>query len=135
VACSYFIREVETIFTVGQECPLMEVPGPNSKKANIFGRDFLQVWQRNFSQFKTYTIICMQQFSNDINLTLILYQLMVYVRYMSFGNSGKVKMCRAASRWKTSRQHFPRSRRAASASGLNCAPTSSAQARTRTGGF
>ncbi|XP_033109712.1 transcription initiation factor TFIID subunit 1-like [Anneissia japonica] len=30
----YFIRNLNTIFTVWQECPLMEVPGPNSKKAN-----------------------------------------------------------------------------------------------------
>ena len=31
------------IYSVGQLCPLMEVPGPNSKKANNFVRDFLQV--------------------------------------------------------------------------------------------
>ena len=41
---NYFIREVNTIFTVGQELPLFEVPGPNSKKANNFIRDFLQVF-------------------------------------------------------------------------------------------
>ena len=40
---SYYIRDVRTIFTVGQECPKFEVPGPNSKKANIHARDFLQV--------------------------------------------------------------------------------------------
>ncbi|XP_054711819.1 transcription initiation factor TFIID subunit 1-like [Uloborus diversus] len=40
----YFIREVETIFLVGQLLPLFEVPGPNSKKANNFIRDFLQVF-------------------------------------------------------------------------------------------
>lgn len=40
----YSIREVETIFTVGQELPIIEVPGPNSKKANNFIRDFLQVY-------------------------------------------------------------------------------------------
>ncbi|XP_055929152.1 transcription initiation factor TFIID subunit 1-like [Argiope bruennichi] len=40
----YYIREVETIFTVGQQLPLFEVPGPNSKKANNFIRDFLQVF-------------------------------------------------------------------------------------------
>ena len=34
---------MKTIFTVGQECPKFEVPGPNSKKANIHARDFLQV--------------------------------------------------------------------------------------------
>lgn len=41
--CSYYIREVATIFTVGQLATLMEVPGPNSKRANNFIRDFLQV--------------------------------------------------------------------------------------------
>ncbi|XP_013414213.1 transcription initiation factor TFIID subunit 1 [Lingula anatina] len=40
----YFAREVYTIFSVGQECPLIEVPGPNSKRANNFIRDFLQVF-------------------------------------------------------------------------------------------
>ncbi|KAH9513821.1 Transcription initiation factor TFIID subunit 1 [Bulinus truncatus] len=40
----YYIRGVETIYTVGQEGPLMEVPGPNSKRANNFVRDFLQVF-------------------------------------------------------------------------------------------
>jgi len=41
---NYFVREVNTIFTVGQQLPLFEVPGPNSKKANNFIRDFLQVF-------------------------------------------------------------------------------------------
>ncbi|XP_072532738.1 transcription initiation factor TFIID subunit 1 isoform X2 [Salminus brasiliensis] len=40
----YFIREVLDIFVVGQECPLSEVPGPNSKRANTHIRDFLQVF-------------------------------------------------------------------------------------------
>ena len=40
----YSIRISEGLFTVGQECPLYEVPGPNSKKANNFTRDFLQVF-------------------------------------------------------------------------------------------
>ena len=40
----YSVRENDGIFTVGQECPLYEVPGPNSKKANNFTRDFLQVF-------------------------------------------------------------------------------------------
>ncbi|XP_017030698.1 transcription initiation factor TFIID subunit 1 isoform X2 [Drosophila kikkawai] len=41
---NYWIRAVNAIFTVGQECPLYEVPGPNSKRANNFTRDFLQVF-------------------------------------------------------------------------------------------
>lgn len=40
----YFVREVDAIFVAGQECPLYEVPGPNSKRANNFVRDFLQVF-------------------------------------------------------------------------------------------
>ena len=40
----YSIREADAIFCAGQECPLFEVPGPNSKKANNFARDFLQVF-------------------------------------------------------------------------------------------
>jgi transcription initiation factor TFIID subunit 1 len=39
----FFIREVDALFVAGQECPLYEVPGPNSKRANNFVRDFLQV--------------------------------------------------------------------------------------------
>lgn len=40
----YFIREIDALFAAGQECPLYEVPGPNSKRANNFIRDFLQVF-------------------------------------------------------------------------------------------
>lgn len=39
----YYVRELVDIFVVGQECPLYEVPGPNSKRANTHIRDFLQV--------------------------------------------------------------------------------------------
>ena len=40
----YFIRCIKDIFVVGQECPLIEVPGPNSKRANLFIKDFLQAY-------------------------------------------------------------------------------------------
>ncbi|XP_070772950.1 transcription initiation factor TFIID subunit 1 [Enoplosus armatus] len=40
----YYIRELVDIIVVGQECPLYEVPGPNSKRANTHIRDFLQVF-------------------------------------------------------------------------------------------
>ncbi|CAF1124806.1 unnamed protein product [Didymodactylos carnosus] len=40
----YYIRHIQNIFVVGQECPLIEVPGPNSKRANNFTRDFLQAY-------------------------------------------------------------------------------------------
>ncbi|VDM58753.1 unnamed protein product [Angiostrongylus costaricensis] len=39
----WFIRPCPPIFLVGQECPLYEVPSPNSKRATIFVRDFLLV--------------------------------------------------------------------------------------------
>ncbi|VEL36033.1 unnamed protein product [Protopolystoma xenopodis] len=38
------IRRLHTAFCVGQEVPLMEVSGPNSKRANNFVRDFLQAY-------------------------------------------------------------------------------------------
>ncbi|KAL0893102.1 hypothetical protein ABMA27_014741 [Loxostege sticticalis] len=41
---AYYIREVDALYVAGQECPLYEVPGPNSKRANNFVRDFLQVY-------------------------------------------------------------------------------------------
>ncbi|KAL3284682.1 hypothetical protein HHI36_018831 [Cryptolaemus montrouzieri] len=41
---SYFIRVIDALYVAGQECPLYEVPGPNSKRANNFVRDFLQVF-------------------------------------------------------------------------------------------
>ncbi|XP_077961243.1 transcription initiation factor TFIID subunit 1 isoform X3 [Gasterosteus aculeatus] len=40
----YYIREIVDIVVVGQQCPLFEVPGPNSKRANTHIRDFLQVF-------------------------------------------------------------------------------------------
>ncbi|KAH1004133.1 transcription initiation factor TFIID subunit 1 isoform X2 [Dendroctonus ponderosae] len=40
----YYIREIDALYVAGQECPLYEVPGPNSKRANNFVRDFLQVF-------------------------------------------------------------------------------------------
>lgn len=39
----HYIREFDALFVAGQLGPLYEVPGPNSKRANNFVRDFLQV--------------------------------------------------------------------------------------------
>lgn len=39
-----WIRSVKNIFVVGQQCPLYEVPSPNSKRASTFVRDFLLVF-------------------------------------------------------------------------------------------
>ena len=51
----YWIREINALFVAGQECPLYEVPGPNSKRANNFVRDFLQVriYLKNNNKFKS----------------------------------------------------------------------------------
>lgn len=39
----YYIRTVDDVFVVGQLCPKIEVPAPNSKTVNQFQKDFLQV--------------------------------------------------------------------------------------------
>lgn len=38
-----YIRDAAHIFVVGQECPKVEVPAPNSKPATQFQRELLQV--------------------------------------------------------------------------------------------
>lgn len=38
-----FVRDVRTVFLVGQLCPKVEVPPPNSKSAMQFQKDFLLV--------------------------------------------------------------------------------------------
>ena len=40
----FSIREVSAFYVAGQQCPLYVVPGPHSKGANNFTRDFLQVF-------------------------------------------------------------------------------------------
>ncbi|CAH1981121.1 unnamed protein product [Acanthoscelides obtectus] len=51
----YYIREIDAVYVAGQQCPLYEVPGPNSKRANNFVRDFLQVFiYRLFWKSKDY---------------------------------------------------------------------------------
>lgn len=40
---SFSIREVDALFVAGQQCPLYEVPAPNSRCATNFTRDFLQL--------------------------------------------------------------------------------------------
>jgi transcription initiation factor TFIID subunit 1 len=41
---NFYVRTVEALFVVGQECPKMEVPAPNSKRANSYLRDRLLVY-------------------------------------------------------------------------------------------
>lgn len=38
-----YLREVSQVFVVGQQCPKVEVPAPNSKPATQFQRELLQV--------------------------------------------------------------------------------------------
>ena len=38
-----FVRDVPTLFLVGQQCPKVEVPPPTSKSAMQFQKDFLLV--------------------------------------------------------------------------------------------
>ena len=37
------LRDVKNLFVVGQECPKVNVPAPNSKPATQFHKDYLQV--------------------------------------------------------------------------------------------
>ena len=41
---SWALRAVPELFLLGQQCPLIDVPGPNSKKATNYSRDFLMVF-------------------------------------------------------------------------------------------
>ncbi|CAM4921120.1 unnamed protein product [Rotaria socialis] len=40
----FSIRNIDNIFITGQQCPLMEVPIPQSKRVNLFQRDLLQIY-------------------------------------------------------------------------------------------
>ncbi|UJR15997.1 hypothetical protein I4U23_002915 [Adineta vaga] len=40
----FYIRNIDIIYIVGQECPLIEVPIPQSKRVNLFQRDLLQIY-------------------------------------------------------------------------------------------
>lgn len=111
----YYIREIVDIFVVGQECPLFEVPGPNSKRANTHIRDFLQARSPTFPS----------------NISLLLHKdsAVSYVpcRFSSTACSGRARIGRGESAWRTSRKLFPLTQRAASGSVSSSALTSSAQ--------
>ena len=48
----FVIRTVPDLFLLGQQCPLIDVPGPNSKKHTNFLKDFLMVYlYRNWFLF------------------------------------------------------------------------------------
>lgn len=40
----FYIRNVSSIYLIGQQCPLIEVPIPQSKRVNLFQRDLLQIY-------------------------------------------------------------------------------------------
>ena len=45
----WFIRRAPQLFLLGQQCPLIDVPGPNSKKHTNFLKDFFFC---NFCEFE-----------------------------------------------------------------------------------
>lgn len=40
----FHIRNLDEIYLLGQQCPLIEVPIPQSKRVNLFQRDLLQIY-------------------------------------------------------------------------------------------
>ncbi|CAF0789128.1 unnamed protein product [Adineta steineri] len=40
----FWIRNINRIYIIGQQCPLIEVPIPQSKRVNLFQRDLLQIY-------------------------------------------------------------------------------------------
>jgi len=40
----FWIRNIDRIYIIGQQCPLIEVPIPQSKRVNLFQRDLLQIY-------------------------------------------------------------------------------------------
>jgi transcription initiation factor TFIID subunit 1 len=40
----FYIRNLNKIYLLGQQCPLIEVPIPQSKRVNLFQRDLLQIY-------------------------------------------------------------------------------------------
>ena len=42
--CGYHIRNLQRMYLLGQQCPLIEVPIPQSKRVNLFQRDLLQIY-------------------------------------------------------------------------------------------
>jgi transcription initiation factor TFIID subunit 1 len=40
----FYIRNLNKIYLIGQQCPLIEVPIPQSKRVNLFQRDLLQIY-------------------------------------------------------------------------------------------
>ncbi|CAI5793403.1 transcription initiation factor TFIID subunit 1 isoform X4 [Podarcis lilfordi] len=94
----YHIRDLQDIFVVGQQCPLFEVPQPNSKRAKTHIRDFLQAFiYRLFSKRDEPRRIRMEDIRNAFPLvsdTRVRKQLKpcaVYERTQMYSNWWKLK--------------------------------------------
>ena len=78
---------MQDVVTVGQQCPLIEVPSPNSKKANHFLRDFLQVPP---SLFNILSIECRRYATVDCLAGVYLPEVLVESRRTaSFEDGGR----------------------------------------------
>lgn len=85
----YYIREVDALYVAGQECPLYEVPGPNSKRANNFVRDFLQVHFDLLQKYKRKRFIwCFFLVNLNIIFKVFIYRLF----WRSRDNPRRIKM-------------------------------------------
>ena len=78
-----YIRDPPQIFVVGQECPKLEVPAPNSKPATQFQRELLQVRADLHSQLHLLTCLLLPPPSLSLSLATI--------RSSFTNNSGRVK--------------------------------------------
>lgn len=114
----YYIREIVDICVVGQECPLYEVPGPNSKRANTHIRDFLQVCHFTFSQKPVWHLLQTRKRSTAT---------FVFCRCSFTACSGRARIVPGESAWRISRKRFPHIPRAASENAWNSVLTSNVQ--------
>ena len=96
----YYIREIDALYTVGQQCPLYEVPPPNSKRTVTFMRDFVMV-----------SVVSTFYGSKILTQTLKMCS-----RPPSTGNFGKVRIVPEGSASTTSKKRFRPCRKPASGS-------------------
>ncbi|XP_053230866.1 transcription initiation factor TFIID subunit 1 [Podarcis raffonei] len=94
----YHIRDLQDIFVVGQQCPLFEVPQPNSRRAKTHIRDFLQAFiYRLFSKRDEPQRIRMEDIRNafplvsDTRVRKQLKRCAVYERTQMYSNWWKLK--------------------------------------------
>ena len=65
-----FVRDIPAVFLVGQQCPKVEVPPPNSKSAMQFQKDFLLVSNALTSDHIVDTVSLSLPFSLHLSLPL-----------------------------------------------------------------